>query len=298
MLLEEGISKFIVYLELEKSSSRNTISAYESDLRLFLQFSGNIPLDSINENLITNWLEFKQNTGLKRSSIARKLIALNGFFTFCKHNGFCVNNPLESISLPKSTRPLPECLTTEEIERILSVIDTETFNGMRDAAMIELVYGSGLRVSETCELRLQSIDFDTGFLKIFGKGKKERSVPFGEFAARALKKYLSFARKEFLKKGGEGFVFLSNRGKPISRKTFWLNLKKYARAAGIFKNIKPHTLRHSFATHLLENQTDLRLIQEMLGHESISTTEIYTHLDRTRIIEMYKKFHPHENGNQ
>lgn len=296
MLLSQAIEKFFVFLELEKGIAENTISAYESDLLLWSRFDPSCDLSMINYDHVLTWVESLISLGYKRSSIARKLVALNAFFSFAKQELLCDHNPIEKIILPKPERQLPEILSVSEIEQILSVIDTTTPRGIRDYAMLEVIYSCGLRVSEACNLRLQSIDFESEFIKIFGKGKKERVVPLGNFAIFALRRYLSEVRPNWLEKGGEGYVFLSNRGCPISRKTFWLNLKSYARMGGILKNIKPHMLRHSFATHLLGNGADLRMIQEMLGHESITTTEVYTHIDSKRIVTLYRQFHPHEKN--
>jgi integrase/recombinase XerD len=220
------------------------------------------------------------------------LIALDTFFSFLVREKIVAENVIGDIFLPKSQRKIPDTLSLREIENILSAPDQNTPHGLRDYAMLELMYGSGLRISELCSMELQAVDFENDFLKIFGKRSKERSVPLGSQAREALRRYLSLGRPHFVKKNTGSALFLSNRGRAISRKTFWLNLKQYALRVGETKNVKPHMLRHSFATHLLENGADLRIIQELLGHENISTTEIYTHVDQKRILEQYERFHP------
>jgi integrase/recombinase XerD len=228
----------------------------------------------------------------ERSSMARKLVALNAFFSFLVREKIVQENIMGDIFLPKPQRKIPDTLSLHEIEKILSIPDRNRPDGLRDYAMLELMYGSGLRVSELCSLEFQALDFENNFLKIMGKGSKERSIPLGTCAEKALRCYLSSARPHFVKKYTGSALFLSNRGKAISRKTFWQRLKIYSKQTEIAKNTKPHMLRHSFATHLLENGADLRMIQEMLGHENVSTTEIYTHVDQKRMREQYEQFHP------
>ncbi|MDR1906686.1 MAG: site-specific tyrosine recombinase XerD [Puniceicoccales bacterium] len=295
MLLSEAMEQFFVFLELEKAVSENTVDAYESDVRLFCQFCGNGDIQSVNRKQIVVWVEYLLGKNYERSSMTRKLVALNTFFTFLVREKIVSENIVDDIFLPKPQRKIPDTLSLNEIEKILSIPDQNRPCGLRDYAMLELMYGSGLRISELCSLELQALDFENNFLKIMGKGSKERTVPMGTYANEALRRYLSSARPRFVKKYTGSALFLSNRGKAISRKTFWKILKNYSKLAGMIKNTKPHMLRHSFATHLLENGADLRSIQEMLGHENISTTEIYTHVDQKRMREQYERFHPRSN---
>jgi integrase/recombinase XerD len=292
MLLLEAAERFFIFLELEKAAAKNTVDAYESDVRLFCQFCDNRAIQLINRNEVISWIEFLLKKGYKRASIARKLAALGAFFLFLVREKITTENILGDIFLPKAQRKIPDTLSLDEIEKILLIPDRNRPNGLRDYAMLELMYGSGLRISELCSLELQALDFENNFLKTMGKRSKERSIPLGTCAREALQMYLSSARPHFVKKNTGSALFLSNRGRAISRKTFWRNLKKYAMLAGMVKNTKPHMLRHSFATHLLENGADLRLIQEMLGHENVSTTEIYTHVDQKRMRKQYEQFHP------
>lgn len=292
MLLSEAIEKFYVFLELEKGVAENTVEAYEGDIRLFAAFTGNCEIETLTHKRVTDWIESMLQDHYERSSMTRKLVSLNVFFSYLVKEKLLKENIVSAIFLPKPQKKIPETLSIEEIRQLLSVPDQNTPEGLRDYAMLQLMYGSGLRVSELCGLPLQALDFETQFVKIFGKGSKERSVPLGSHAIEALQHYLKNGRPYFVKSKTGSAIFLSNRGTAISRKTFWLRLKGYAEHSGVTKHTKPHMLRHSFATHLLENGADLRIIQELLGHENISTTEIYTHVDQKRLCEQYEKFHP------
>ncbi|MDR1435061.1 MAG: site-specific tyrosine recombinase XerD [Puniceicoccales bacterium] len=285
------MERFFVFLELEKSAAKNTVEAYESDMRLFSQFFGNGDVQSAHRRQIVAWVELLLEQGYKRSNITRKLVVLNVFFSFLVREKIVPINIIFDIFLPKPQRKIPDTLSLDEIEKILSIPNKNRAHGLRDYAMLELMYGSGLRISELCSLPLQALDFENKFLKIVGKGTKERSVPMGSQSGEALKNYLALGRPHFVKENTGSALFLSNRGKEISRKTFWRILKNYSKLAELTKNTKPHMLRHSFATHLLENGADLRIIQKMLGHENISTTEIYTHVDQRRIRNQYEQFH-------
>jgi integrase/recombinase XerD len=292
MLLSEAAERFFIFLELERAVAQNTVAAYESDVRLFCAFCGDRDIQRIGREEVRLWIECLWERHYERSSVARKLVALNTFFTFLFREKELRENVTGDIFLPKRCRKIPDTLSLREIENILSLPEQSSPDGLRDYAMLELMYGSGLRVSELCGLPLQALDGDRNFLRISGKGNRERSVPVGSRSRLALERYFAESRPHFVKKCTGSFVFLSRRGTPISRKTFWRRLKDYARLAGMVKNTKPHTLRHSFATHLLENGADLRVIQQMLGHENIATTEIYTHLDQRHLRERYEQFHP------
>ncbi|MDR3317667.1 MAG: site-specific tyrosine recombinase XerD [Puniceicoccales bacterium] len=296
MLLSDAVERFFVFLELEKAAAKNTVDAYESDVRLFCRFcgdcsDGDCTLQSINREQVVAWVESLVKRNYERSSIARKLVSLNTFFLFLLREKILTENIVSDIFLPKPRQKIPETLSLKEIEKILSIPNQNNPDGLRDYAMLELMYSSGLRISELCTLPLQALDLKNCFLKIIGKRSKERSLPMGTQSIEALKRYLTIGRPCFIKENTGSALFLSKRGGMISRKTFWRRLKKYSRLAEITKNTKPHMLRHSFATHLLENGADLRIIQEMLGHESISTTEIYTHVDQKRVREQYERFY-------
>jgi integrase/recombinase XerD len=286
------MERFFIFLELEKAVAKNTVIAYESDVRLFFQFCGDCDIRNINREHIAAWVEFLLMQSYERASIRRKLVALNVFFSFLVREKILPTNVISDIFLPKMGRKIPDILSLGEIEKILTIPDRTTPKGLRDYAMLTLMYAAGLRISELCSLELQALDLENNFLKIMGKGGKERTVPIGNRARDALRSYLSLARPHFIRRNTGSAIFLTNRGRSISTKTFWRNLKIYSQLAGMEKNTKPHMLRHSFATHLLENGADLRVIQEMLGHENISTTEIYTHLDQKRVLHQYEQFHP------
>jgi integrase/recombinase XerD len=292
MLLSGAVERFFIFLELEKAVAKNTVDAYGSDVRLFCKFCGDCDVRKISREGAASWIKFLWEKGYERSSIARKLVALNTFFSFLLREKMVEEHVMGDIFLPKRRQTIPDTLSLGEIEKILFVPDQNTPDGLRDYAMLELIYGSGLRISEACGLLLQAVDWDKNFVRISGKGNRERSVPVGACAKEALRHYLAMGRPHFVKKNTGSYLFLSRRGGPISRKTFWRRLKDYGRVAGVEKNAKPHILRHSFATHLLENGADLRVIQEMLGHENIATTEIYTHVDQRRLREQYEQFHP------
>ncbi|MDR1366310.1 MAG: site-specific tyrosine recombinase XerD [Puniceicoccales bacterium] len=292
MLLLEAAERFFIFLKSERAVAKNTIDAYGSDVQLFCLFCGDGDIESVSRRQVIAWIEFLLKKNYERSSMARKLVVLNTFFSFLVREKIVSENIVNDIFLPKPQQKIPDTLSFHEIEKILLIPNQDKPDGLRDYAMIELMYGSGLRVSELCSLEFQALDFENNFLKIMGKGSKERTIPMGNYAKEALQRYLLLARPHFIKKNTGSALFLSNRGKAISRKTFWKRLKNYSKLTEIKKNTKPHMLRHSFATHLLENGTDLRMIQEMLGHENVSTTEIYTHVDQKRMREQYEQFHP------
>lgn len=292
MLLSRSIERFFVFLELEKAAAKNTIDAYESDLRLLLALTGDMEIVELSPDHIRNWMEQMIEAGYARASMARKLIAVHAFLRFCVHEQWICEDFAEGIFLPKPQQRLPETLNLQEIEAIFAVPDQNTPEGLRDYAMLELIYSSGLRISEACNLEIQNLNLEEHFIRVEGKGSKERSIPLGARSIDALRRYLIQARPLLMKKTTGSALFLSRRGGPISRKTFWAKLKDYALGAGVMKNTKPHMLRHSFATHLLEHGADLRVIQEMLGHANIATTEIYTHVDQQRLLQQYERFHP------
>ncbi len=292
----EPIGDFAASLSLERGRSAKTVEAYEGDLRqaaAFLSARGRSDWRRVSGADAAAWARELSDRHMAASSTARKLSALRMFARYLVHNGDRPDDFTELLEGPKLRRKLPETLTNEEVERILAAPTGGDAFGLRDRAILELFYSSGLRVSELCGLTLQQIDLEHGFVRVFGKGAKERVVPVGATAARAVAAYLEAGRPHFVKTRRTGSqLFLSKRGTAISRKMVWVLVKDYTRRAGITKPVKPHLLRHSFATHLLGGGADLRAIQEMLGHANIGTTQIYTAVEQTRLVDHHTKFHP------
>ena len=290
------LDQFIAYLKFERNLSENSIDAYKTDLTRYISFlSGRkikIPED-IKENDVSRLVQSLSHLGLAPASVSRNLSSIKTFHKFLVGENILNNDPTENIKGPKLRRHLPSVLSYDEIQSIIKQIDVKKTLGLRDRAMIELLYASGLRISELLNLPLREIYFGESIIRVFGKGSKERLVPTSEVALKWISKYLDTSRP-FLDrfKRSDGITFLSVRGNAMSRMGFWKILKNLVNAAGIRKKITPHTFRHSFATHLLEGGADLRAVQEMLGHADISTTQIYTHLDRTYLKQVYDEFHP------
>ncbi len=295
--LAEGLDAFGVFIELEKGHSRHTVEGYQRDLCQCAQFlaseCGRKGWESVAKDDITGWLE-SMRKNYSASSMARKLSALKHCAKFLVAERMITSDFTELVSAPKLTRRLPGTLSADEIDALLEAPSRHSPQGMRDRAFLELMYSSGLRVSELCNLALQDIDLDDGFLRVqAGKRGKDRLIPVGAKAIEAVSRYLHHGRPELVRGKTGSDLFISSRGSAISRKTVWHWIKKYAERAGLDPvTVKPHLLRHSFATHLLSNGADLRAIQEMLGHSDISTTEIYTRVDRKRLVESHAKFHP------
>ena len=293
-LILEDIQRFLVHIELEKGYSKNTVVSYENDLSEFAKFlskNGIASLDDVSADVVRSWLLFLNESGCSPSTVARKQSSVRSLAKFLGQNHSNLFEAICEIHRPKCGRKLPNTLSAQEVAKLLVIESCDDILQVRNATMLELIYSSGLRVSELCDLTIQAVDIENRFLRVYGKGSKERIVPFGKIAADKVRKYLSYARPKLVHSKTGSELFLGINGKKLSRKTVWAYLKKYAKEAGIEKNITPHMLRHSFATHLLENGADLRTIQEMLGHSNISTTQIYTSVDKKRIISGYKKFH-------
>jgi integrase/recombinase XerD len=293
--VEQLIDAFLDHLTVERGLASNTRVAYRADLAQFtdfLQRRGIQHLNAAQRQHITEYLLHRRKGGLSARSLSRHLAAIRMFCRFLSREKLLAMDVTQTIDSPKLWRTLPHTLDYGEVERLLAAPNTRTKLGLRDRAMLEFMYATGLRVSEVAHIKLGDITFEAGFLRSVGKGNKERIVPIGKHAIEWIQRYLREARGSFAKAENLGEVFLSTRGKPLSRKTIWALIKKYARRAGITKNITPHTLRHSFASHLLDNGGDLRVIQEMLGHADISTTQIYTHVDQGRLKETHYRFHP------
>ncbi|MDR0351751.1 MAG: tyrosine recombinase [Puniceicoccales bacterium] len=296
MLLSEAINRFMVFLKLEKGASDHTVKSYGNDLASLVEFlKSDIEVDALTSKSVFEWLESFTARGCTSSTIARKISMLRSLFKFFVMDKITDDNMALMCSFPKKCRNIPDVISCNSVVDLLSVVpNTEV--GLRDKAMIELAYSSGLRVSELCNIKLHEIDFENCFLRIHGKGNKERIVPIGQPAMEALRRYLTNGRSKFMKPKTDSSMFLSLRGRALSPRTFWKCIKHYSAMAGLSPETSPHWLRHTFATHLLENGADLRYIQEMLGHESISTTQIYTHVDKKRIVSEYEKFHPREQS--
>jgi integrase/recombinase XerD len=292
--MNEQIDRFIRYLGVERGLSRHTIWAYSSDLARFSSFlieSGITDLSAVEERHIVSFME----TGCPHTSArsrARFMSSIRSFFTFLVREGDLSKHPMELLETPKFTKRLPEYLTYGEVQQLLTAPMLTTPWGMRDRAMLEVLYACGLRVSELLGLVRDRINLDAGFLIVTGKGNKERVVPLGIEAVFWLNRYLNEARPRLDRGKVTNLIFLNRRGTALSRQYFWRTVKTYALALNITKDIGPHTLRHSFATHLLSGGADLRSVQMMLGHADIATTEIYTHVDRTRLKQVHKKYHP------
>lgn len=291
----EDLENYLGYVALERGLSRNTENSYRSDLTQaahFLQRKGVASWRVATPHHLTEWLHWLADEQFTESSQARKLTAVRMLFRHLVKEGRRADDPTELLSGPKFRRKLPQTLTPDEMEKLLAAPPGGDAYAIRDRAMLELFYSSGLRVSELCGLTLQQVDLEHGFVRVFGKGNKERVVPLGGKAREAVATYLSAGRAKLVKPRTGSELFLSERGKAISRKTLWASVKKHAQRAGLRKGVKPHLLRHSFATHLLGGGADLRAIQEMLGHASIGTTQIYTAVETSRLLDQHAKHHP------
>jgi integrase/recombinase XerD len=300
--MQRTFQDFIYHLQGERNLAPNTVSSYKTDIDRYLAFLKERQITypaAVRMEDVIAYQEELADIPLAPSSLARNLSAIRMFHRFMVNEGYCKKDVTENIDSPKLPRHLPKILDIQDIEAIFNCIDIETDGGVRDRAMLELLYGSGLRISELLSLRLPAILLEEGWVRVFGKGMKERIVPFGEEAGEWLKCYIQHVRPELARHiSAEDYVFLNLRGTPLSRMGVWKIIQIYAREAGIKKQVSPHVFRHSFATHLLEGGADLRAVQEMLGHSDISTTQIYTHLDRNYLKEVHKTFHPREKLTQ
>jgi len=288
------VEEFLDYIVVEKGLSKNSVDAYRRDLVKFEGFLGKRSKDvtgARREDIISFMASLRER-GLSSRSTARSMVAVRMLYRFLKGERHIDGLPTENIELPRSFRTLPDVLSPEEVERLIRSPDTKDAIGMRDRAMFELLYATGLRVSELVGVEVNRLNLEVGFLVVLGKGSRERVVPMGEIAMDWIKGYISSARVRTLKGRESNFLFVTARGGNMTRQGFWKIVKKYALKAGIYKKITPHTLRHSFATHLLEGGADLRSVQTMLGHADIATTQIYTHINSERLKKIYKQFHP------
>ena len=289
-MLDDLINEFCTYLLIDKNYSKNTIDAYRNDLEMFNKFV-NKSINSIDDNDIKSYLKYLKDNKHNERSIARNTSSLRSFYKFLIINKHVKTNPMENITSIKLSKKLPDILTIDEINKILDIKITDNYS-VRNKAMLELIYAAGLRVSELINLKTYDIDIEENIVRTMGKGNKERIIPIGEYATNALNSYLSI-RYTFLKKEINDYLFLNNHGKKMTRQGFFKIIKKLAQDNNIKKDISPHTLRHSFATHMINNGADLRTIQELLGHSDISTTQIYTHVSTEKLKQEFESFHPH-----
>lgn len=286
------INEFSAYLVAEKGLSRNTVLAYSSDLKRYFRYLAKTGkhLAALKHDDITDFLWEQKQEGLQPRSLYRMVETLRQYHRFLLAENLLASDPTANVEPPKLPAKLPGHLSMQEVDALLAAPAGDSIQEVRNKAMIELLYATGLRVSELVSLDLASVDLSLGYVRVIGKGNKERIVPVGKKACECVQRYLVMRAKKY--PDAEG-LFLSQKGGKLNRIEFWRQLKAYARAAGINKSLSPHTLRHSFATHLLSGGADLRFVQEMLGHSSIATTQIYTHVDKDRLKELHKKFHPH-----
>lgn len=289
-----NVTAFFYALKLEKGLSKNTISSYRSDLNQYFRFLENNKLLShcVKSNDINMFLVELRNKNLNNKSIARKLSSIKQFYLYLLKNKKIKSNPLLLVSQPKIQSTIPKPLSEQQINLLLEAPDETTVLGFRDKTMFELMYATGIRVSEIININLMQVNLNQGTIKVLGKGNKERLVPMGEYACDFLQDYITIHRSTQLKTKQSQYVFLSNRGKNMSRQAFWYIVKKYASYCGIYPLPSPHMLRHSFATHLLNNGADLRVVQMLLGHTNISTTQIYTLVAKEKLKQIHQKHHP------
>ena len=296
MDIDNAIDNFINYIASEKGLSRNTISSYSTDLKRFSEFlhgTGIMDVSGITTDGILDFLKSMKTSRLSSSSVVRYQVTIRNFFRFMLKEGVLKKDPVHILELPKRDRKLPQVMNESEVESLLdspSLIQDEK-RRIRDKAMLEVMYATGLRVSELVGMTLNSIEMTVGFIKVKGKGSKERIVPIGDAAKEAVARYLEESRPAFVRRTTNA-LFLTQQGEAFTRQGFWKLLKTYLKKINITKHVSPHTLRHSFATHLLEHGADLRSVQLMLGHSDISTTQIYTHINTEMLKRMYDKYHP------
>jgi integrase/recombinase XerD len=294
--MHDFLKEYLTYIKFQKNVSENTLASYGNDLSKFIDYAESnriSDLSEIDHLLINKYLNAKKEEGVSSSTTARYISSLRGFFNYLFGEQYIRENPIDKVSSAKIARKLPEVLSVSEIERMLDAPETAGKLGLRDKAILELYYSSGLRVSEGINLRLTDLLFDDEIIRVLGKGSKQRLIPVGSSAVKWVTEYIINSRPFLENKiRSKSILFLNSRGSKLSRMSVWKIFSKYAEAAGIEKDVHPHTFRHSFATHLLEGGADLRAVQEMLGHADISTTQIYTHIDRDYVKQIHRDFHP------
>lgn len=292
--MHDLIENFIYFLDVERGVSSNTIACYRHDLEKFAGYLEKIKkdVDSVKREDISEFMMWLKDNGLSASSIGRNLAALKTFWKFLVSEQLAKENIAAVVETPKIWKNIPDPLNRQEVESLLDAPPQKGAEGIRDRAMLELMYATGMRVSEVSQLKTVGVNLEAGFVKCHGKGGKERIIPMGKVAEKAVKKYVEGPRRKQASKTPDNHLFLSRLGRGLSRQSIWKMIKKYASLAGIKKHITPHTLRHSFATHLLEGGAELIGVQEMLGHADISTTQIYTHVNKDKLKKVHDKFHP------
>lgn len=293
--MHEHLQDYLSYLSDERGLAKNTLESYGRDLQQYLTYlkeKKNLDIKDTTQATVIGYLLQLQSKGKATATLSRSLAAIKSYYQFLFREGIIERNPTMNLDAPKQEKRLPKVISVEDVERLLEQPDLRYPIGIRDRAMLEVLYATGLRVSELISLKMNDINLEMGYLKCFGKGSKERIVPLGSIATKYLKMYIEHARKFLASTPFETVLFLNHHGKGLTRQGFWKIIKRYAENLNIQVEITPHTLRHSFATHLLENGADLRSVQEMLGHADISTTQIYTHLTKDRIREVYDQAHP------
>ncbi len=292
MNLNDIIEDFLRYLLIDKNYSNNTIESYKEDLIKFRDFFKNKSINEIDIDDLKKYVKYLNDLNLNELSISRSISCIKSFYKYLNIEKIIDNNPSDSLYLPKVRKKLPNILSEEEVDKLLNINLVDCFS-YRNKAMLEVLYATGLRVSELVNLKMENIDFEQDIIRTFGKGNKERVIPIGEYARYYLNLYLKEHRNQMLKHGNNEYVFLNNHGKNMTRQGFFKIIKAIANEKGINKEISPHVLRHSFASHLLKHGADLRTIQELLGHSNVSTTQIYTHISNEELKENYKNYHPH-----
>lgn len=295
VLIEPNIDNFISYILIEKGLAEQSVESYNRDLQRYAQFLTDNQIDQLSENdtyhILKHLIDLRDE-GLSPRSRSRHLVTLRSFYKFLYNEKILKKDPSKLIDFPKSGLKLPDTLNIDEVRKLLEAPDTAKSKGKRDSAMIELLYAAGLRVSELVNMKMNNLYLDASFIRVFGKGSKERIVPIGNYATEKLENYIKNSRPLLLKSYVSEYIFIARAGKPMTRQGFWKMLNKYSLIAKINKKISPHTLRHSFATHLLEGGADLRIVQTMLGHADISTTQIYTHISKEHLKNIHNKYHP------
>ncbi len=292
MNLKENIDDFLRYLLIDKNYSNNTIESYKEDLIKFNEFFKNKAIENIDIDDLKRYVKYLNDQGLNELSISRSISCIKSFYKYLNIEKTIDSNPSDLLYLPKVRKKLPNTLSEEEVDKLLDIKLNDIYS-YRNKAMLEVLYATGLRVSELVNLKMENIDFEGDYIRTYGKGNKERIIPIGEYARYYLDIYLKEYRYQMLKHGNNEYVFLNNHGKNMTRQGFFKIIKAIANDAGINKEISPHILRHSFASHLLKHGADLRTIQELLGHSNVSTTQIYTHISNEELKENYKNYHPH-----
>lgn len=306
MMLHQAIDRYLHSILIEKGLARNTLEAYSRDLHAWVEFllkkknisgkkqskDSEIRLQDVTTEDVVSFLVSRSRSQVSTRTLHRHLVVIRNFFSFCLEQNILSQDIAQHIDFPRLQKKLPHALAEYQMDQLLNPEAFEGCLGLRDRSMIELMYATGLRVSELVALKLNDVNLQGGYVLAFGKGSKERMVPIGQVALKLLEEYLREARPQILKGKASKYLFVTNRGSALSRQSFWQNLKRYAKKQGMTRHLSPHVLRHSFATHLLEGGADLRAVQVMLGHADISTTEIYTNISRKHLVKVHEKFHP------